>query len=106
MGFSEENSIRIQSAFNEALRNIMKHAYKGKKNCPIIAEFRRHQDHLEVWTKDYGVQVTRSIIQARPMDEFRKSGLGLYIMEEVMDYLNYDTSFNKGTELTMSKRLT
>ena len=97
--------MNIQSAFNEALYNIMRHAYRGKRNLPIITEFRKYKDRLVVWTKDYGVQVLRSEIRARPLDEFRRTGLGLYIMEEVMDHLNYDTSFEKGTELTMSKKL-
>ena len=105
MGFSKEDAIHIRSAFNEALYNVMIHAYRGQKTCLIITEFREYPDRLEIWIKDHGGQVPRSKIQARPLDEFRNSGLGLYIMEEVMDYLHYDTSFAEGTELTMVKNL-
>ena len=84
----------------------MIHAYKGKKNRPIITEFRKYQDRLEICIRDYGIQVPRSKIQAHPLDEFRNSGLGLYLMEEVMDYLNYNTSSPGGTELIMVKNLT
>ncbi len=105
MGFSHEEARCIEASFYEAIQNVIQHAKHISQKLIITTEFRNFQSYLEIYIKDSGIQVPRSKILARPLDEYRTSGLGLYFMENVMDYLNYDTSNQHGTILTMVKQL-
>ena len=104
MGFGLQEARQIEAAFNEAIRNVIQHAYSGSKNSIITVEFRNFQKYIEVYIKDSGRQFPRSDIIARPLDDRRTRGLGLHLIESFMDYTNYDTSHSSGTELTMVKK--
>ena len=105
-GFSLPVSRQIEAGFYEALQNVIQHAYLGAKDKPIETELRLYSDRFEIHIQDKGVKVPRSEIKARPLDDVRTSGLGLYLMENFFDELNYDTSSQpEGTRLTMIKRI-
>ena len=105
MGFSRHEARRIEASFYEAIQNVIQHARHGSQKLIITTEFRNFQNYLEIYIKDSGIQVPRAKIWGHRLDEYRTSGLGLYLMENVMDYLNYDTSDQRGTTLTMVKQL-
>ena len=106
MGFNEEEARQIGVAFNEALRNIIQYAYHKSIYSIITVEFRHFKNYIELYIKDSGTKVVRSKILAHPLDEYRNSGLGLHLMETFVDYLNYDTSDEYSTVLTMVRYLT
>ena len=106
MGFTREVASNIQVSISEALANVIQHAYKNQHDLPIVLEFYKYETKLEIHIQDYGVRVPRGEIKSRPLDEVRESGLGVYIMEKFMDYINYNTSGEKGTLLIMTKNLT
>ena len=105
MGFAYREALNIKAAFTEAANNVIQHAYSGNYNLPIIVEFHRLHDRLEIYIKDYGKKVSRAQIKSRPLSEFRESGLGVFFMERLMDYINFDTTQEKGTLLKMVKRI-
>lgn len=105
MNFAYKDAVSIKAAFTEAANNIIEHAYSGNFNLPIIIEVHRHADRLEIYLRDYGRKVRRSEIKSRPLSDYRENGLGVYFIESLMDYINYDTTLEKGTLLKMVKRV-
>nr|MDH5716442.1 ATP-binding protein [Spirochaetia bacterium] len=105
MGFAYRDAVNIKAAFVEALNNVIEHAYKGKTDMPINLDFYRYDDRLEIIIRDYGKKVPRSEIKSRDMSEYQDGGLGVFLMEKLMDYVDYDTTVDAGTRLKMVKKL-
>lgn len=84
-------------AVDEALTNVIRHAYLGQTNQPIEISFRRCQiqkdgtvrDALEIVLADRGVPVKIEALQGRSLDEVRPGGLGLHFIRESMDRVQF-----------------
>src|SRR5580658_5232341 len=97
LGFSEEHNRAIIRAVDEAVSNIMRHAYHGRLDQPIEVYCNRlqrrvngePQQGVEILLFDCGPAVDTTKIQARPLDEIRPGGLGLHIIRGSMDTIEY-----------------
>ena len=109
VGFSEDATGRIILSLDEALTNIIKHAYLGAEDRPIEVELTPigsdGPQGLQMLLRDYGQTVDRSQIKSRDLQEVRPGGLGVHIMTECMDEINYSPGDGCGTILTMTKKL-
>ena len=110
VGFDQEASDRITLAVDEALTNIIRHAYHGRPDGPIELTFRRVADArgaaaLCIELRDWGTQVSPEQIRPRKLDELRPGGLGVHIITSVMDEVQYVPVPTGGTRLTMTKAL-
>jgi anti-sigma regulatory factor (Ser/Thr protein kinase) len=90
---------------DEACANIIKHSYEGQCTEPIEMSFEVDNDSFTVKIRDYGKQCDTQKFKPRRLDDVRPGGLGTYFMSEIMDSVNYCTNREKGTLLTMSKKL-
>jgi anti-sigma regulatory factor (Ser/Thr protein kinase) len=54
---------------------------------------------------DYGQFVDPAQIKSRPLDDVRPGGLGVHLMQKVMDEVTYAKNRWGGTSLTLRKRL-
>jgi serine/threonine-protein kinase RsbW len=102
----------IVRSVDEALTNVMRHAYGGKGGLPIAITFRRLQgpNHpndsagIEVVLEDQGIAADPSKLSGRPLDQIRPGGLGLHFMRQSMDKIEF--SRKHGTnQLRMVKYL-
>jgi len=88
-GLSDEDSSAVILAVDEALANVMRHAYKGSHehqiefNCDIDGE------QLEFRLLDKGEAPDVDRICGKPMDEFSLSGRGTHLIREIMDEVRY-----------------
>ena len=97
LGFSEEHNRAIIRAVDEAVSNIMRHAYNGRPDQPIELYCNRLQRRgngesgqgVEILLFDCGPAVDTTKIQARPLEEIRPGGLGLHIIRGSMDAVEY-----------------
>jgi len=97
LGFSEEQNRAIIRAVDEAVSNIMRHAYHGRLDQPIEVYCNRVQrrtngetdEGVEILLFDSGPAVDITKIEARPLDEIRPGGLGLHIIRGSMDTIQY-----------------
>ena len=109
VGFSEDATGKIILSLDEALSNIIKHAYLGADDQPIEVELTPigsdEPQGLQMLLRDYGRTVDRSQIKSRSLHEVRPGGLGVHIMTECMDEINYRAASDCGTILTMTKKL-
>ncbi|MBL7132675.1 MAG: ATP-binding protein [Phycisphaerae bacterium] len=109
VGFSEDTTGKIILSLDEALSNIIKHAYLGKDDQPIEVELTPTGSDgpqgLQMLLRDYGRTVDRSEIKSRNLHEVRPGGLGVHIMTECMDEIDYTAAADGGTILSMIKKL-
>jgi anti-sigma regulatory factor (Ser/Thr protein kinase) len=112
LGFPEPECRAVVLAVDEALTNIIRHAYQGKTDQPIEASFRRIQAAndggrraaLEIVLEDRGVTVDRQKLCGRELDDVRPGGLGLHFMHECMDAVEFRRRWGRN-QLRMVKLL-
>jgi anti-sigma regulatory factor (Ser/Thr protein kinase) len=108
-GFTRSQSDQIGLAVNEALANVIEHAYGGDVTRPIqismaVAETGPEaRTALKLVIRDYGRHVDPECIKSRKLDEIRPGGLGVHIIKTVMDDVRYCCVPEGGMELTMIK---
>jgi serine/threonine-protein kinase RsbW len=97
LGFPAAQGRSITRAVDEALSNILKHCYGNRPGEPISIHFRsaeRRQEGqveqgLEVLLCDRGPKVDLSKLRGRPLDEIRPGGLGLHLIHQAMDTVEF-----------------
>jgi serine/threonine-protein kinase RsbW len=102
-GFSAEESRAVTRAVDEALTNIIRHAYNGQFGRPIELYFKslsEHADHrksegLEILICDRGPEVKPEQMCGRALDDVKPGGLGWHFIQESMDVVEYKRA--KGT---------
>ena len=105
-GMEEQCALSVVMALDEALTNVIRHAYDGQGGRPIDITVVPMDDELNVIVRDYGKVADRSKIQSRDLDDVRPGGLGVHIMHECMDSVEYlPAPDGKGTILVMTKHI-
>ena len=102
---SERISAKVALCVNEACSNVIKYGYEGKVDCPIEISFLCEDDNFNVKIRDYGKTCDVSKIKPRSLDEIKPGGLGTHFINQIMDSVEYSSNFEKGTLLSMSKKL-
>ena len=93
-------------AVNEACANIMQHAYKGESCGDIILEIHRQQDEIRVRLTDFAEPVDKTACKSRQLDEIRPGGIGVHLMNELMDDVRFlETLAGVGNILEMKKKI-
>ena len=105
MHFQDSEARAIVRSVDEALANVMRHAYGGRPGLPIelschrlpAGEQRSAQGGIEILLADKGVPVKPEALKGRPLDEVRPGGLGLHFIRQSMDEVEF--SRKKGKNL-------
>ncbi|MDY7011583.1 MAG: ATP-binding protein [Planctomycetota bacterium] len=108
VGFDESTRGEIVLAVDEALANVIKHAYQGSNDKPIEIILRSvggDKTTLQIELRDWGRQVAPAAMKSRDLDDVRPGGLGVHIMERCMDEVKYTHAPDGGTLLTLIKIL-
>lgn len=108
--FQEAQSRAIVRSVDEALANVIRHAYQGKSGLPIEVTCRRVRVNkdgapvtgLEILMEDSGVALDPAKLKGRALDELRPGGLGLHFMRQSMDEVEFSHSNGKN-QLRMVK---
>ena len=105
-GCCEENLDCMVMAINEACMNVMQHAYGGREDGEIIVEFWKDKGELLVRIYDFAEKVDLKGIKSRDLNEVRPGGLGVHIIHQVMDSVEYKNQTDSvGNVLEMRKQL-
>jgi anti-sigma regulatory factor (Ser/Thr protein kinase) len=109
VGFDGREIGRIVLSVDEALANIIKHAYDYADDQSIEMELtvlgEEAPEAVEIRLRDYGRTVDPASIKSRELDDIRPGGLGVHIMTECMDTVTYEQPSEGGTLLRMVKKL-
>jgi len=95
--FPEEDSRAIVRSVDEALANVIRHAYRGQGGLPIQVTCRRiwtreesaAPEGIEILLEDSGVPASPDELKGRDLDELRPGGLGLHFIKESMDVVEF-----------------
>jgi len=107
-GWTADQVDEIALAVDEALANVIRHAY-GSEHChPVLLTARAVRDPqrgegLEIRLRDFGKQVDPARICGRALDEPRPGGLGVHLMQAMMSSIEYQPASGGGMLLTMRK---
>lgn len=103
-GFEDEPCRVITLAVDEALSNIMRHAYKDQRDQEIELSCQANSDCLEFSFVDHGEAVDRSRICAQPLNEIAAGGRGTHLIRQIMDEVCYER-LPEGNRLRLKKYL-
>ena len=103
-GLPEESRQGIILAVDEALANIIRHAYKNQYDQEIELHCQVEAGQLEIRLLDQGEPADPARICGRPLDEVSLGGRGTHLMKAVMDEVAYDRIAGRN-QLKMIKHL-
>jgi anti-sigma regulatory factor (Ser/Thr protein kinase) len=104
IGWDEAECRAIVLALDEAIANIIRHAYRGRSDGLIELQCRESADGLEVTMLDSGEPPDPSKICARETGSDQPGGLGTHIIRDVMDSVSYQRT-ESGNRFVAVKRL-
>ncbi len=104
-GFSKDTAGSIILAVDEACSNVIKHSYKRDHTKEIEVELMFEDNSLTISIIDAGIKFDVTAVEKRDVTEVRPGGLGLYIIEQVMDNVEYCTTKEGRNKLKMTKKL-
>ncbi len=95
--FQDSDSRAIVRSVDEALANVIRHAYKGREGQPIeVTCSRLFADPqkkvvrgLEIVLSDAGTAIDAKKLRGRPLEEIRPGGLGLHFIKQSMDVVEF-----------------
>jgi len=102
LGIPEGECCAVALAVQEAVTNIIRHAYADRHDRPIELTCTVRVDMLEFVLLDEGVAADPGRFRARPLGEVRGGGFGTHIMAQVMDGVHYER-LTHGNRLRMVK---
>ena len=91
-------------AVDEALANIIRHAYKNRYDQKIEFDCVVDDQQMEFTLLDQGESPDPAKICAPPVDELALSGRGTHLIEAIMDEALY-TKVSEGNQLKLIRRL-
>jgi len=97
MGFPAAECRGLTRAVDEALANIIRHAYNSKPGKPIELLCRRllsrdgktQRAALEIVLVDHGAAADRKKLHSRSLDDVRPGGLGIHFIKDAVDVMKY-----------------
>jgi anti-sigma regulatory factor (Ser/Thr protein kinase) len=89
MGSDPKERHDIALAVGEAVSNVIRHSYKGNPDNHLSLVCRDHDDNFEVEIRDRGEPYDPAATPARPPEEIRVGGRGVYLMRALMDEVEY-----------------
>lgn len=95
----------------EGVNNAIKHAYKGETGHEVEVLISLTVDRVLFEIRDYGSSMPPSLLEGRKLefdpgdyDTLPENGMGLYIMCDLMDEVEYRTEEDGRNVLRMGKR--
>jgi serine/threonine-protein kinase RsbW len=88
-GFDAQDAHAITLAVGEAVGNIIKHSYRGRTDQSFVLRCAADRSALEVSLRDNGEPFDPNQQPVPPPDELRAGGRGLYLMQTIMDDVDY-----------------
>lgn len=107
MKFSFEEIEDMKVAVSEAVNNAVLHAYGGEDGV-IEVTFTVSEEELAINVRDHGVSFTpaesteSASLHGKSIDEIQSGGLGLYLMQALMDHV--EVMQVGGTSVTLTKK--
>ncbi len=107
-GFDKSIAGKVAIATDEAVTNVIKHAYQGEPNREITFRAEITAESLIIKIMHTGRALTKDAIKLPDMEEYMKikkpGGLGLYIINQFMDEVDYLTGKQHCCQMTKYRK--
>jgi anti-sigma regulatory factor (Ser/Thr protein kinase) len=103
-GLSQDEGIGVTLAIDEALANVIRHAYKNRHDREIEFECSADEEQMVFTLLDQGEPPDPARICGKPLDDCALSGRGTHLIKAVMDEVSYQ-KVSGGNQLKLVKRL-
>jgi len=108
-GFDGPDLYRIEMVVDEACANIVQHAYAGREPGDMVVTCSVADGRLIIQIRDWGCSfdpeaVPKPDVEA-PLQERLLGGLGVFLIRQFMDKVEFAFDSEQGNLLTMTKRL-
>lgn len=97
--FDPEQTDKLEIAVTEVVTNIIRHAYKNKKNSRIILEAVLYDEKLVLTVYDWGCEFDPDKVPPPEFDGSKYGGFGVFIIRESVDEVTYSRN-DKGRNCT------
>lgn len=104
-GLDEELTGQLVLAVDETCSNIIRHGYDNAPDQQIKITILLSADRFETRITDTGPAFDLCAAEERDPDEIRPGGLGIYIIRQVMDEVNYETKESGCNITTLIKKI-
>lgn len=106
---ADEEVFPVQLAVDEACTNVIVHSYQGECNKPVAVNCSIIGEQFIVRIEDWGqpfnpYAIPPPDLSAEP-DDRRLGGLGIFIMQKMMDSVEYNFRANRHNQVIMTKKL-
>jgi anti-sigma regulatory factor (Ser/Thr protein kinase) len=105
LGMSDRAVGDVGLCVNEALANVIRHAYGGARGRPIKVTAHCQDAALAVMIRDWGNGVNPATLPPRPYDPHEPGGLGLICLRRMMTRVEYVPQADGGMLLVMTRDL-
>lgn len=104
---NEKTTAGIILAVDEVCSNIIRHGYKGDDSCNISVSVSTETSpfRLVIEIQDTGKSFNLEKAKPRDVKEVKPGGLGVYIVKQVMDDVQYKTSDDGTNHIKLIKNL-
>jgi len=106
-GFDTKGVAEIGLCVNEAIANIIRHAYRGNETRPVhVTALMEDRDggRIVITLRDWGVGIDPSSLPHRAYDPLEPGGVGLICLQQWMDTVTYTRQPDGGMLTTMTRR--
>jgi len=107
VGFGEEDVNKIELAVDEACTNVIEHAYQEDESQDIDIAIKIDYQKFTVVVTDRGKSFKMEEVELPDMKaylaELRVGGLGIYLMKQLMDEVDYQSRPDGKNEVRMVK---
>ena len=106
-GFSEEELMPIEIAIEEAVTNVMKHAFDVEENSQFDIACEKLPAGIQIVIREKGIPFDPAQIAAykagAPLEDTSARGLGTYLMQQMMDDVSFHNLGAVGKETRLVK---
>ncbi len=108
-GLDQKQADQVEMAVDEAITNIIQHAYRGRRDGTINIWCERQGDDFVVEIHDRGLPFDPSKVRIPrtrgPLSQRTVGGLGIFFMRKLMDRVEFSPDAKQGNRLRMVKHL-
>ena len=103
-GFDEKSVAEIGLVVNEAMANVIRHAYGNRTDKPIQLTALSDDRQIVITLRDWGKGVDPMTLPQRPHDPNTPGGVGLICLRQWMDQVTYAPQPDGGILATLIRR--
>ncbi|MEN9646942.1 MAG: hypothetical protein RL238_3611 [Actinomycetota bacterium] len=93
----------VELAVTEALANVIRHSYEGRRGQPIAIEAFVGNGRLELHVFDEGIPFDPESYPGVELNDAHEHGYGVFLIDALMDDVRRCTRPSGGTELVLVK---